>query len=292
MGSNGPAISSACFRFHHENLRSRKRFPLPSLYSTFERGDREKEKFPLLTAGAGADPRLLLSLRRRGEAGVSFPVTWLVDRVVRGLSGGGSGRDSAPVWRNKFVPLPLPRRRRRVGGAVGPPACGSGVLCSGLISTSSCGGEGVVRRFGTPALLRPLESGQRGCPSGSSWSFCPPSPSGRGVELFCCRLVWRFMLVGDDGDAGLLLAFWDRIWARRRCCQVRSSTKISSLVDERLKRRFQIFDDAFLAGWKVVFLLLRFRSQRFSGGYCVAIVGVECVGAWLCACILFVLVLG
>ena len=74
---------------------------------------------------------------------------------------------------------------------------------------------------------------------------------------------------------------------------MRSSTKISSLVDERLKWRFQCFDGVFLAGWKAVFLLLLWlRCLRPSGGWFVVVVGVECVGVWVFGCTAFVLVLG
>ena len=150
-----------------------------------------------------------------------------------------------------------------------------------------------MRRAWSPALLRPLESGQWRFPSGSFCSFCPPPPSGRGVELFCCRLFGRIVLSSGEGVAGLLLAFWCRIWKRRRFSQMRSSTKFSSLVGERLKWRFLIFDEVFLAGRKTVFLLLlRCLCQRTTDGWFVVFVGVECVGVWVFCCIVLVLISG
>jgi hypothetical protein len=203
-------------------------------------------------------------------------ISWRVDRVEIGLLGGVFGRISASIGGNNSGSLPLPRRRWRVGA----------VLCLCLITASFCGGEGVVRRAWTPALLRPVKSGQRGLSSGSSWRFRPPSSSGQELELVCCCWIWWSALGSSGGVVGALLAFWRRIWRRRRSSQVRSSTKFSSLDGERLKWRLQNLFGVFLAGREAAFLvLLRRRCRRSTGGWFDVDFGVECMVCGYVGCV-------
>ena len=148
-----------------------------------------------------------------------------VDRVVLGLLGGVLVRDSAPSWRNKFASLPLPVRRRRVGGDVLWPAAGQR-LFGARRSTD-------LRSFGLPAAVLccgwlPLAGEVVGCsvsglghhagdgdqaeeflsPGFVSVSVrrAPASPRSLGVQFV-------MELVVDGGLRRLLLESTSGIWA-------------------------------------------------------------------------------
>ena len=164
-------------------------------------------------------------------------------------------------------------RSGEVGGLVGE-VVDSLVFCSDLASPAGRGGEGRRRWELLLWLLVVL-----------LFFLVCAAPAGRGGEG-SGRLKSGSGCSAPGGVVdGELQAFWRRIWRRRRFSQVRSSTKISSLVGERLMWRSLNLDGVFLAGREVAFLLLlRRRCRRSSGGWFEGFVGVEWV---VCGCVGF-----
>ena len=160
----------ANFLFINKTAKSYEEIaPSPPLQS--REAKRESSFFPLPLAEAGPDLCLLLLLRWREEVGISFLVSWRVDRVVL-VPGGGEWKVRSPLRVNKVRLSPSPGAAsggaevrvaefclcatargflsRRSVGSCGFLSRGAGVcvwVLSFILSPAGRGGEG--RRWGS-----------------------------------------------------------------------------------------------------------------------------------------------
>ena len=148
---------------------------------------------------------------------------------------------STPLENNGSAALPPPRRS--FGGTGVWVAVQFGLITDVFLRRGGCGAAFVYSDSPPSDGVRP-----EGASSGSVVSCWPPSPSGRSWRIcWWCRLR-GFVLGSGEGLDGLQVEIRRGIWSRGRFCQVRSTTKFSSLVGGRLKWRSLKMDGVSLAG--------------------------------------------